>query len=174
MNESNPSPLIQQDHRASLQVLSDLDNRTTTSAIHNSIIKTPNSTEEMHGHESYERGTALKNVGLFKQAAEHFEAAAQDPMYILKGLAQMGLCLKRTGKQDEAVMAFRRALQVPAASSKERVQILYLLGRTLESLGRIPESLETYRWLRREAPQYRDVAARIESLSTRRSHANNR
>lgn len=128
----------------------------------------------LNGHESYERGTALKNVGLFKQAAEHFEAASQDPMYMLKGLAQMGLCFKRIGKQDEAVMAFRRALQVPSTSLKERVQILYLLGRTLESLGRIPESMETYRWLRREAPQYRDVAMRIESLSTRRMPANNR
>ena len=93
---------------------------------------------------------------------------------MLKGLAQMGLCFKRIGKQDEAVMAFRRALQVPSTSLKERVQILYLLGRTLESLGRIPESMETYRWLRREAPQYRDVAMRIESLSTRRMPANNR
>ncbi|MDP1948059.1 MAG: hypothetical protein Q8L77_11230 [Nitrospirota bacterium] len=168
MNESNPSPLMQQDHRTSLQVLSDMDDRMATPAIQNSSIEAPSSIETLNGHESYERGTALKNVGLFKQAAEHFETASQDPMYRLKGLAQMGLCLKRTGKQDEAVMAFRRALQVPAASSKERVQILYLLGRTLESLGRIPESLETYRWLRRESPQYRDVAARIESLSARR------
>lgn len=174
MNESNVSSLTQQDHRTSPQVLSDMDDRMTTPVIQSSTIEAPSSTETLNGHESYERGTALKNVGLFKQAAEHFETAAQDPIYMLKGLAQMGLCLKRTGKQDEAVMAFRRALQVPAASSKERVQILYLLGRTLESLGRIPESLETYRWLRREAPQYRDVAARIESLSTRRSHANNR
>jgi len=56
---------------------------------------------------------------------------------------------------------------------KEQVQILYLLGRTLESLDRIPEALEAYRWLRREAPQYRDVAMRIESLNTRRPHTNN-
>lgn len=170
MNESNPSPLIPQDHRELLRLKSDPDNRTTAPAIHNSTIEIPNSTDTLNGHESYERGTALKNVGLFKQAAEHFETASQDPLYMLKGLAQMGLCLKRTGKQDEAVKAFRRALQVPSASSKEQVQILYLLGRTLESLGRIPESLETYRWLRREAPQYRDVATRIESLSTRRIH----
>ena len=68
----------------------------------------------------------------------------------------------------------RRALQVPSASSKGQVQILYLLGRTLESLNRIPEALETYRWLRRVAPQYRDVAMRIESLSTRRTHRENR
>lgn len=126
------------------------------------------------GHESYERGTALKNVGLFKQAAEHFEKAAQDPIYALKGFAQMGLCLKKSGKENEAVAVFRRALQVPSTSVKEQVQILYVLGRTLESLGRIPEALETYRWLRREAPQYRDVATRIESLSTRRMHTTNR
>jgi tetratricopeptide (TPR) repeat protein len=126
------------------------------------------------GHEAYEQGSALKNVGLFRQAAEHFQKAAQDPAYALKGLAQMGLCLKQSGKQEEAVAAFRRALQIPTASSKEQVQILYLLGRTLETLGRIPEALEAYRWLRREAPQYRDVAMRIESLSTRRLHATGR
>ncbi|MEO5956643.1 MAG: tetratricopeptide repeat protein [Nitrospiraceae bacterium] len=172
MNESNTSPLTEKDHRPSLQSVSDTDNSTTIPKTTNPTIEASGSTETPSGHESYERGTALKNVGLFKQAAEHFDIAAQDSVYRVKGLAQMGLCLKRTGKQDEAVMAFRRALQVPSASSKERVQILYLLGRTLESLGRIPESLETYRWLRREAPHYRDVSTRIEWLSTRRVHSN--
>jgi len=126
------------------------------------------STEIPDAHDSYERATTLKNVGLFRQAAEHFEKAAQDPAYALKGLAQTGLCLKKSGQQEEAVAAFRKALQVPSASSKEQVQILYLLGRTLEALGRMPEALEAYRWLRREAPQYRDVATRIESLSSKK------
>ncbi|HZD12531.1 MAG TPA: hypothetical protein VE177_03315, partial [Candidatus Binatus sp.] len=114
-----------------------------------------------------------KNVGLFSQAAEHFEKAAQDPAYALKSFAQMGFSLKQSGKLEEAAVAFRRALQMPSTSSKEQIQILYLLGRTLESLERIPEALEAYRWLRREAPQYRDVAIRIESLSTRRAHRDN-
>ena len=134
----------------------------------------PTATTEVDGHEAYEQGSALKNVGLFRQAAEHFQKAAQDPAYTLKGLAQMGLCLKQSGKQEEAVTAFRRALQIPSTSVKEQVQILYLLGRTLESIGRIPEALEAYRWLRREAPQYRDVTMRIESLSSRRIHPANR
>ena len=116
----------------------------------------------------------VKTVGLFRQAAEHFEKAAQDPAYTLKGLAQMGLSLKKSGKQKEAVAAFRRALQVLSISTKEQEQILYLLERTLESLDRIPEALETYRWLFREAPQYRDVAMRIESLSIRRMSRENR
>ena len=47
---------------------------------------------------------ALKNAGLFRQAAEHFEKAAQDPAYALKGFAQMGLSLKKSGKQEEAVV----------------------------------------------------------------------
>lgn len=128
----------------------------------------------LDGHESYERGMVLKNVGLFKQAAEYFEKAAQDPSYALKGFAQMGFSLRKTGKQEEAVAAFRRALQVPAASVKEQVQILYLLGRTLEALERIPEALEAYRWLRRESPQYRDVTMRIESLSSKRMRTVNR
>ena len=134
------------------------------------IVEATATTETPDGQEAYERGMALKNVGLFKQAAEHFEKAAQDPAYALKGFAQMGLTLKKSGKQEAAVVAFRRALQVSATLLKEQVQILYLLGRTLESLERIPEALESYRWLRREAPQYRDVATRIESLSTRRMH----
>ena len=127
------------------------------------------STGTPDGQDAYERGTVLKNVGLFRQAAELFEKAAQHPTYALKGFAQMGLCLKKSGRQEAAVAAFRRALQVPSTGVKEQVQILYLLGRTLESLERIPEALESYRWLRREAPQYRDVAMRIEALSTRRT-----
>jgi tetratricopeptide (TPR) repeat protein len=126
-----------------------------------------------NGQEWYERGTTLKNVGLFKQAADYFEKAAQDPSYALKAFAQMGLSLKKIGKQEEAAVAFRQALHVSSTSLTEQVQILYLLGRTLESLERIPEALEAYRWLRREAPHYRDVAMRIESLSMRRMRRDN-
>lgn len=170
MNEPSASSLMQASNSASTRASVENEIRASMPGTASRAIEAAASTETPDGHESYERGTALKNVGLFNQAAEHFAKASQDPAYALKGFAQMGLCLKTCGKQDEAVAAFRRALQVPSASSKEQVQILYLLGRTFEALGRIPEALETYRWLRREAPQYRDVAMRIESLSTRRKH----
>jgi tetratricopeptide (TPR) repeat protein len=175
VNEPNTlSSLTQENHPASNRALSENEDSVPLPGALLLAIEATASTGAPDGYESYERGTALKNVGLFRQAAEHFEKAAQDPAYALKGFAQMGLSLKKSGKQEEAVSAFRRALQVPAISSKEQVQILYLLGRTLESLWRIPEALEAYRWLRREAPQYRDVALRIESLSTRRMHRDNR
>ena len=174
MNETNALSLIQESPSASHRASSEAAESAPIPAAFLQALEATASTETPDGQEPYERGTALKNVGLFRQAAEHFEKAAQDPAYALKGLAQMGLSLKKSGKQEEAIAAFRRALQVPATSSKEQVQILYLLGRTLESLRRIPEALEAYRWLRREAPQYRDVAVRIESLSMRRMHRDNR
>lgn len=118
--------------------------------------------------ERYERGLALKNAGLHKPAIEQFEKATVDPALTLKAHAQIGLCFKSGGRYEDAVEAFRKALTVSVGSSKETVQILYVLGRTLESLGRIAETLEAYRWIRREDPGYRDVAGRIEELSARR------
>jgi len=66
------------------------------------------------------------------------------------------------------VAAFRKALNSSPGSTKEKVQILYVLGRTLEVLGRTEETLEAYRWIRREDPDYRDVAQRIQHLSSKR------
>lgn len=119
--------------------------------------------------ERYERGLALKKAGLYKAAIEQFDRAATDPAYTLKAEAQKGICYKSAGLYEEAVRSFQQALKASPGSAKETVQILYALGRTLESLGRVEETLEAYRWIRREDPGYRDVASRIEELSTRRS-----
>lgn len=118
--------------------------------------------------ESYERGLALRKASLFKQAIDQFAQAATAPTYTLKAHAQIGLCWKSMGQYEQAVTAFRNALKTCTASKKETVQILYVLGRTLESLERANEALEAYRWLRREDPHYRDVTDRIEALVTRK------
>jgi tetratricopeptide (TPR) repeat protein len=138
----------------------------------NEIMPDPmvNSAEfEVGPAERYERGVALKKAGLHKAAIEQFEMAAVDTSLAVKAHAQIGLCYKLSGRYEEAVQAFQKALKSTPASSKETVQILYVLGRTLESLGRVAETLEAYRWIRREDQAYRDVAERIEHLSSRRS-----
>ncbi|HXV69099.1 MAG TPA: tetratricopeptide repeat protein [Nitrospira sp.] len=118
--------------------------------------------------ERYERGLVLKNAGLYKSAIDQFELAKVDPALTLKSYAQIGLCYKIAGRYEDAVAAFQKALSASSGSSKETVQILYVLGRTLEALGRVEDTLECYRWIRREDPGYRDVAGRIERLSSRR------
>ena len=121
--------------------------------------------------EKYERGLALRKAGLFTHAIEEFEQAANSPSHALKAYAQIGLCNKLNGRHDAAVIAFRQALKSSHTSHEQTVQILYMLGRTLEMLGRIEETLEAYRWIRREDPGYRDVEHRIQQLSMTRSFA---
>ncbi|MBP8201199.1 MAG: AAA family ATPase [Nitrospira sp.] len=119
--------------------------------------------------EAYERGLALKKVGLHKDALQQFSLAAQDAALTFRAMAQVGICLKSLGQSEDAATAFRKALQAQRGTSVDTIQVRYLLARTLESLGRIDDTLEHYRWIKREEPNFKDVAERIERLGGRRS-----
>ena len=69
--------------------------------------------------EKYERGVALRKTGLFKQAIQEFEQAAEDRTYALKAHAQIGLCHKSLGRHEEAVVTFRNALKSPQSSGRK-------------------------------------------------------
>ena len=112
----------------------------------------------------YERGRVLKHAQTFDQAREEFQHVASDPQYAGNAHVQIALCLLATERYDEAVVAYRQALEVGTFSSKEKAHILYLLGKTLESLGRYAEALEAYGWTRNEDPGFQDVAQRIKHL----------
>ena len=121
--------------------------------------------QRMSAFEHYERGLVLKQVQIFESALEEFQRAAIDPQHAGMAYVQMALCLKSTGRCEEAVTALRQALRSPTFSTSERVSILYLLGQTYESLARYADALETYGWVRREDPGFRDVSQRIKHLT---------
>jgi hypothetical protein len=122
----------------------------------------------MSAFECYERGLVLKQVGIFDAALEDFQRAATDPRFAGKAQTQIALCLRSTGRLEGAVVAFHRALESATFSPKERVHILYLLGQTLESLGRYAETLEIYRLIRSEDAGFQDVDYRIKYLCSDR------
>ena len=118
----------------------------------------------MSAFDHYERGRVLKQSHMFDEALEEFRQAVTDPQYAGKARVQMALCLRATERYDEAAAAFRQALELTTFSSEETTHILYLLGQTLESLGRYAEALEAYGWARKEDPGFQDVAHRIKHL----------
>jgi PilZ domain-containing protein len=120
----------------------------------------------MSGSEHYERGLLLKKAQIFESALKEFQQATLDPQQAGKAFAQVALCLKTLGRDEEAVTALRQALGAGSFSSKERLHIRYLLGQTLESLGREFEALVVYRRIRREDQNFQDVDARIQQLSS--------
>jgi len=122
--------------------------------------------QDTPGADHYERGLLMKKVQSFDSALKEFQQATKDPKQGGKAFAQVALCLKTLNRPEEAVTAFRQALDTGSWSTKERVHILYLLAQTLESLGRDFEALVVYRRVRREDPTFQDVDARIQELSS--------
>ena len=120
--------------------------------------------QRMSSSDLYKRGLVLKHARMFSPAIDDFRQAACDPQYAGRAYVQMALCLKAIGRYDDAVMAFRQAVASPALSSEEQLQIFYHMGRALESAGRYAESLEVYGCIRKENPEFCDVAHRIKHL----------
>jgi general secretion pathway protein A len=113
----------------------------------------------------YERGIALRKSREFKAAIEQFErAAAEDPSYHLKSFGQIGLCYRALGQPDQAVDAFRRAFADQSAPAQQRLSVHYMLGRTLEHLGYMPEAMEQYLKISRADQGFKDAAVRLARL----------
>jgi len=121
----------------------------------------------LSGCDFYQRGLALKKVEIFDMAITEFREATRDPEQAGKAFAQMALCWKGLGRDDQAVTAFRDALATDAFSPVERVHVQYLLAQTLEALGRDTEALIVYRMIRREHPNFHHVDHWIQHLSER-------
>jgi tetratricopeptide (TPR) repeat protein len=115
----------------------------------------------------YERGLVLKQVQMFDSAVAEFQQAVSDPQQAGKAHVQIALCLRSTGRYVEAAAAFRQALTSTTFSTTERLHILYVLGQTLETLGRYAETLEIYRWIRNEDPDFQDIGDRIKNIGVR-------
>ncbi len=122
--------------------------------------------QQMSSSELYERGLVLMELRMFHPAIDDFQTVARDARYAGKAYVPMALCLKAIGRHEEAVVAFRQAITSPLVSPVEQRHILYQLGQTLESLGRWAESLEVYGWIHEGDPGFRDVAQRIEYMSS--------
>ncbi|HSQ49934.1 MAG TPA: AAA family ATPase [Nitrospiraceae bacterium] len=115
---------------------------------------------------SYREALALKQAGEFSRAIVLLDRLAADEVWGIKALGQIGLCLKAIGRYEEALSAYRAALDRPSGSEKDLVSLRYVYARTLESMGRSKEAVECYRMIGRDGRHYRDVAVRIDQLQS--------
>ncbi len=119
---------------------------------------------QISARELYERGRNLRRAKLYNQALEDLRRASDDPNYAGQAQTQVGLCLRAMGRHEDAVAAFRYALHQESLSPAEAVYTYYLLGLSLEILGRPAEALEAFNIVRQEDPKFMDVEMRIKRL----------
>ena len=118
----------------------------------------------MSARDLYDRGRMLRQAKMYDRALADFQCATQDPYYGGKAYTQVALCFRALGRHNEAALALRQALECPSLSPNEHLHVLYLLGQTLESLGRHAEALEAYNWVRQEDAGFLDVEGKIKQL----------
>lgn len=112
----------------------------------------------------YDRGMALKDEGRLKEAVDMFHSAAKDKALRLKAYAQIGFCHVKMREPHDAIQAFREALNETTALPRDMMDVLYFLGRSLESVGKSSQALEIYHRIDQTTPSFRDVASRLREL----------
>ncbi|MDH4154597.1 MAG: AAA family ATPase [Nitrospira sp.] len=114
--------------------------------------------------EDYERGMVLKEQAEMKEAVECFHAAARDKSLWFKAYAEVGFCYVKMREPQAAIQAFCTALDDPTAEPGEMMEVLYCLGRSLESVGKVNQAREVYDRINQSTSPFRDVPNRLKQL----------
>jgi tetratricopeptide (TPR) repeat protein len=109
----------------------------------------------------YNLGIAYKEMGLVDEAIAEFSLAERSPERRLNALIMIALCLRETGRLDEAAAKLRTGVSLAAEGSEEQKGFLYDLAALHEQAGRADEAREALGRLLAIDPGYRDVAARL-------------
>lgn len=118
----------------------------------------------MSARDLYERGRMFRQAKMYDQALADFQQVIHDPNFAGQAYTQVALCFRALGRHGEAAAALEKALDSPVLSANEHLHVLYLLGQTLESLGRHAEALKAYGWVRQLDACFLDVDSRIKQL----------
>ena len=117
------------------------------------------------GDEHLRRGMALRQAGQIDESVQAFEMAARSPRDRFQAATLIGRTHRGRGRLPEAIEWFERAAQVPAPSEDEEHMLMYELADVLESTGEVARALAICTELQANAPEFRDVAARVDRLN---------
>ncbi len=117
------------------------------------------------GDEHLRRGMSLRQAGQIDESIQAFEMAARSPRHRFQAATLIGRTHRGRGRLPEAIEWFERAAQVPAPSEDEGHMLMYELADVLESTGEVARALAICIELQANAPEFRDVAERVDRLN---------
>ncbi|MGD8440707.1 MAG: tetratricopeptide repeat protein [Holophagae bacterium] len=117
-------------------------------------------------------GIAYKEMGLLEQAIGEFQVAAHDPEFFVEACSMIGVCANEVGNHAEAAEWYQKALVAPDLSPDARAALRYELALAFEKTGDLEQAAGLFEQIAASDPGYRDVAARLASLSEQQRQIN--
>ena len=110
-------------------------------------------------------GHVLFDAGDVDGAIQSFQQAARDPRHQMVAATMLGRGFMLKGQSEMAVEQFRRALARHPELDHRGLELHYALAESLEQAGHGEQALEEYTKIYTHDIGFRDVAAKVESLS---------
>jgi pilus assembly protein FimV len=116
----------------------------------------------------YDLGIAYMEMGLHSEAIDEFKLCLIDPERRCTAHTMIGLSYVAKGEMDAGIEHLKLALE-DNPKPDEEVGLWFEMGNAYELLGKNLEALIWYEKVEERDPRYRDIAQRIERLSTART-----
>ncbi|HTB82512.1 MAG TPA: tetratricopeptide repeat protein [Candidatus Sulfotelmatobacter sp.] len=113
----------------------------------------------------FEMGQLYFQAGKINEAIGEFQKAQGNPHKRLAAMSFLAQCFAKKGMNDSAVRTLQNAIKEKPGFDEEKKDLIYNLGSVLEQMGKKAEALEQFLIIWESDISYRDVAAKVESLS---------
>jgi tetratricopeptide (TPR) repeat protein len=109
----------------------------------------------------YQQGLMYLEMGMYGQAADAFERAADGAGWALRACEMWGIALLRDERYEESLMAFARGLASVEGRPREVIGLMYHAAQACERLGRPDDALAWYERCHAIDPSFLDVRFRL-------------
>lgn len=113
----------------------------------------------------YDLGVAFKEMGLLDEAIGELQKALRAPEGKLRTCEMLGVCFFEKGAFGVAESILRPGLDLPASGDRERLGVLYWLGRALEQQGKKAEARALYGRVSAVDIRFLDAEQRAKALA---------
>lgn len=129
---------------------------------------------ELEGSAAFNRGQAFLDIGLFAEAIQEFQRAAQSGFQLTKCSLQMGKAHIQLGQYREGIQILEQACKRKDLSKTDRGLLLGQMAVGYEAAGDNDKALELYQQLAESDPKHETAANKVKSLvkETDRYHFN--
>ena len=115
---------------------------------------------DAQGH--YDLGMAYREMGLHDEAVGSFRIAERDLRLAVRSPEMIGRCLADSGRHDEAVREYERALRSPTLDATGESELRYQMALSLGELGELADALAQLEIADMRMPGRSDITQRLE------------